>query len=263
MMEHEKLLILVGLTGTGKTTAVNALRGQGCRFLLLPNRRDLTDRLIIEHLQQLDGVPVAPVPDRTQRFAYTRRYRELYPGGMAYAVREWLMVNGQLSMVNEKQAERNGSRITHHDLRIFDGLRGENEVTYAAQHIPNAWFLFLDAPDFVRVQRLLRRNDAFDQVSANGNGNGETAVSLDPELTSWLDDQQLAQLEYFIRKGELTIEDVQAKLTIVQKERQNYDPYATLAALRQHASNRLIFADTVTYSPEEIAQQVISRMDQS
>ena len=116
MTEHEKLLILVGLTGTGKTTAVNALRGQGCRFLLLPNRRDLTDRLIIAHLQQRDGVPVAPVPDRTQRFAYTRRYRELYPGGMAYAVGEWLMVNGQLSMVNETQV--NQSSVIGNQLSV-------------------------------------------------------------------------------------------------------------------------------------------------
>ncbi|NHZ72737.1 MAG: hypothetical protein GWP17_06610 [Aquificales bacterium] len=125
--------------------------------------------------------------------------------------------------------------------------------------MPTAWFLFLDAPDFVRVQRLLRRNDLFDQTSVF-DGDGETAVSLNPTLTNWLNEQQIAQLEHAIRSGELRAEDVHAKLTIVQKERQNYDPDATLAALRQHAPYRLIYADTAAHSPEEIAQQVINEL---
>jgi hypothetical protein len=257
MMDYKILLVLVGLTGTGKTTTVNALEAQGCHFFLLPNRRELTDRLIISHLQQLDGEPVVPVTDRAERFNYTRRYREMYPGGMAEALDQYLVISEQFP-VNSSQGDYTLNTVNW--LLVFDGLRGENEVTYAAQNMPNAWFLFLDAPDFVRVQRLLRRNDVFDQVQANGIG-GETAVSLEPILTNWLDDQQLAQLKYFIHTGELTIEDVHAKLTIVQKERQNYDPDTTLAALHQYAPDRLIYADTVKYSPEEIAYQVIDALE--
>ena len=250
------LLILIGLTGTGKTTTVDALRDAGLDFSLLPNRRELTDQYIIQYLQEQEDVPLKPVTDRTERFTYTRRYREIHPGGMAEALERWSMANpstssgqvGQLSIVND-------------ELRIFDGLRGENEVTYAAQNLTDVWFLFLDAPAFVRVERLLGRNDAFDQVEVVG-GDGETAVSLDPSLTSWLTPQQLAQLEDDIRKSALTIEDVVAKLTIVQKERQNYNSDATLAALRQHAPNHLIYADTVAYSPEEIAQQVLNALRQ-
>ncbi len=88
-----ELLILVGLTGTGKTTTVNALREVGLDFHLLPNRRAMTDEFIIGYLQKLDGDSVEVVRDRTERFAYTRRYREMFPGGMAWALREWLMVN--------------------------------------------------------------------------------------------------------------------------------------------------------------------------
>lgn len=250
---HEKLLILVGLTGTGKTTTVNALRDQGCEFRLLPNRRELTDDLIIAPLQEMDGERVTAVTDRTQRFAYTQRYRDLYSGGMAEAVEQWLSVNGdQLSV------DPNRSPNAVYRLLIFDGLRGKNEITYAAQNLPEAWFLFLDAPDFVRLQRLLRRNDVFDQVnSAKSTHPRSDRIELDPGLTNWLDDQQLAKLKYYTDQGELTIEDVHAKLTIVQKERQNYDPEATLAALRQHAPDRLIYADTAKQSPEEIAQQVL------
>jgi hypothetical protein len=204
----------------------------------------------------MDGEMITAVTDRTQRFAYTRRYRELYPGGMAEAVEQWLSVNGDPLSVDP-----NRSPITDHRLLIFDGLRGENEITYAAQNLPEAWFLFLGASDFVRVQRLLRRNDVFDQASiASAARPRADRIDLDPELTNWLDDQQLAKLEYYIDQGELTVEDVHAKLTIVQKERQNYDPDATLAALHQHAPDRLIYANTAKQSPEEIAQQVISEL---
>ncbi len=254
MADHTRLLILVGLTGTGKTTTVNAMRDQGCEFQILPDRRKLTDQLIIAPLQQQDGKPVTLVKDRTQRFAYTRRYRELHRGGMAEAVEQYLVNSEQFTVDSDCTLN------TEHCLLVFDGLRGENEITYAAQAMPEAWFLFLDAPDFVRVQRLLRRNDMFDQASVEVKTGKETAVFLDPTLINWLDDQQLAKLEYYIDQGELTLEDVTAKLTIVQKERQNYDPDATLAALQQFAPDRLIYANTARQSPEEIAQQVISEL---
>ena len=92
---QNNLLILVGLTGTGKTTTVNALREAGLEFSLLPNRREITDEYIIAYLQKLNGDPVEVVTDRMARFAYTRRFREIFAGGMAEALREWLMVNGE------------------------------------------------------------------------------------------------------------------------------------------------------------------------
>jgi hypothetical protein len=234
------LLILVGLTGTGKTTTVKALRDAGLSFTLLPNRRAVTDQEIIAHVQQRDGQPIAPVTDRTERFAYTRCYRELYAGGMAYAL-EQLIMNNELLIVNE------GSFL------IFDGLRGENEVRYAVQHLPQAYFLFLDAPDFVRVQRLLTRNDAFDRVE----GGGKTAVSLNPSLTNILTPAEQQLLLDGVQANQLSIVDIHAKLTIVQSERQNYDPDATIAALREHARDRLIYADTTALTPAQIAEKTL------
>lgn len=256
------LLVLVGLTGTGKSTTVKALRDQGYRFQLLPDRRELTDQLIITPIQQNHDQPVVPVTDRAQRFIYTRSYRELFPGGMAHALAQYKMNNEQCKVCSIAD---DCTLDTEDCLLIFDGLRGENEIAYAAQAMPDARFLFLDAPDFVRLQRLLRRNDVFDQVDVSGMPTpaddwAGTAVSLDPNLTNWLDDQQLAKLEYYIDQGELTLEDVLAKLTIVQKERQNYDPDATLAALRQFAPDRLMYANTARQSPDEIAQQVIKAL---
>jgi len=234
------LLILVGLTGTGKTTTVNALRDAGLSFALLPNRRAVTDQQIIAHVQKMDGQPITPVTDRTERFAYTRRYRDLHAGGMAYAV-EQLIVNNELLIANE------GASL------IFDGLRGENEVAYAVQQLPQAYFLFLDAPDFVRVERLLARNDAFDRVE-NG---GKTAVSLDPTLTSILTQAEQQLLLDGININQLSIADVNAKLAIVHSERQQYDPDATIAALRKYAPDRLIYADTTTLTPPQIAEKTL------
>lgn len=49
-------LILVGVTGVGKSRTVEELIAQGLALTVLPNRRLLTDKLIIDKLQRLDGV---------------------------------------------------------------------------------------------------------------------------------------------------------------------------------------------------------------
>jgi hypothetical protein len=80
------LAIIVGVTGVGKGTTLDKLARAKLPHTLLPNRRDLTDRLIIANLQALDGLPVQLVTDRKQRFEYTRRYGSLFPGGMSHAL---------------------------------------------------------------------------------------------------------------------------------------------------------------------------------
>ncbi len=255
---QNELLILVGLTGTGKTTTVNALREVGLNFHLLPNRRTITDEFIIGYLQKLDGDPVEQIKDRTERFAYTRRYRKMFPGGMAHALREWLMVNGQLLMVNDAPSPQ--PPIPSPQSLIFDGLRGENEITHAVELFPEARFLFLHAPDFVRMQRLVQRRDVFDAVTVDGEV--DTAV-LHELAQGILTNEERDHLLTQIANGEIDAQELQAKLTIVRTERQNYDPDTTLAALQNLAPDRLIFGDTVACSPEEIAMQVKSVMRDS
>src|SRR5215203_3654041 len=105
------LVVLVGVTGVGKSTLLDQLVQHEASYLLLPDRRDLTDQLIISAMQVADGLPIVPVTDRGQRFAYTRRYREQFEGGMAHALTQ-LWVNDDAPT-----------------LLLFDGLRGANEVT--------------------------------------------------------------------------------------------------------------------------------------
>lgn len=235
------LTVLVGLTGVGKSTTLAALAEAGTAFTLLPNRREVTDWLIIAAMQAADGDPIQPVTDRTARFAYTRRYREAFPGGMAHA----------LAQLSVDPAHWPG------DL-IFDGLRGAEEVSHAAALLPQARFVVLHAPDAVRVQRLLGRNDAFDRVDVvsheidAGDIRSFADIGL-PAAAELFGPSQERGLLALVRRGQVTGADLAAKLRIVVEERRNYDPDAALAALIDLASARTLVVDTTTHSPTEAA----------
>ena len=240
------LVILVGVTGVGKSTLLAEFSKHLSSFLLLPDRRQLTDQLIISYMQALDGVPIAPVTDRSQRFAYTRRYREQYPGGMAHAL-------AQLWISNEAPT----------NLLVFDGLRGDNEVAYAADALPQARFVMLDAPDVVRVQRLLQRGDVFDHInlttSTNIGANAASFASLGvPEAATIFTAAAEQMLFSAVQQGIVSSDELRAKLQIVIEERRSYDPAATLAALQTHAPERTLYLDTVTHSPDAVAAQTIA-----
>jgi hypothetical protein len=241
------LVILVGVTGVGKSTLLAELSKVVPTYLLLPDRRNLTDQLIISHMQALDGMPIAPVTDRAQRFAYTRRYREQFEGGMAHAL-------AQLWVNDEAPA----------NLQIFDGLRGDNEVAYAASALPHARFVMLDAPDSVRVQRLLGRGDAFDHINTTTStlptGTNTTSfVDLGlPEASTIFSATEEQSMIDWLQRGLVSSADLRAKLQIVIEERRSYDPAATRNALQHHAPQRTLYLDTVTHGPNAVAAQTIS-----
>lgn len=238
------LVILVGVTGVGKSTLLAQLTEQGLTHRLLPNRRELTDRLIIAQMQTVAGDSIAPVTDRRQRFGYTRTYREMFPGGMAHALAQlWVATNAAV------------------ERWIFDGLRGANEVTAAAAELPNARFVLLDAPDWVRVQRLLGRNDAFDQVKLDRPHSAQPGYDLS-EAAGLLAPEEIDWLAQWASQAAITPDDLRAKLQIVAEERRNYDPTATLDALRTHAPTRCLHLDTVAHRPADLARSLISWLAQ-
>jgi hypothetical protein len=235
------LLVLVGVTGVGKSTTLQALTEIGHPFALLPDRRALTDDLIIAALQREDGLPPQPVTDRVQRFDYTRRYRERYPGGMAHALTQL----------------RADERMTDEPL-CFDGLRGAEEVRYAAAHLPLARFLVLDAPDRLRVERLLGRADSFDRVESKDNS-PPTGGRLDlPGVHEILSAEDQHALLALVERGEVTAEDLHAKLTIVIAERRNYDPAAAIAELQRAAPARTLVVNTAVHRPAQVARQIVA-----
>lgn len=232
------LLILVGVTGVGKSTTLALLESGDPPVRQLPDRRSLADQLITK--VQLDAdEAVRPVTDRAERFDYTRRYREANPGGLAQALSQlWL-------------------DPTQWPLPLcFDGLRGAAEVSYAAEHLPRARFAVLDAPDVVRVERLLGRGDGFDRVAlSTPRGEAQPGLGV-PGAEALFSPAEEARLLGLVAAGAVSAEDLRAKVAIVVTERQNYDPAAAIAALQRLAPTRMLVVDTTTNTPEQAAQKI-------
>ena len=264
------VLILVGVTGVGKSTAVDALRTRWGEISLLPNRRKIADLLVIPTVQGWDGDPPTVVTDRRRRFDYTGRYRQRHPGGLAHAFSRLVL--------QRRPAVPGRGAVT-----IFDGLRGADEVSFAAQSLPLARFAVLNAPDVVRVERLLQRQDAFDQVSENSGGqrsvaSGQRPVPSDdtPDATRhcssasdggfrWEEvaegqdlftGEEQDHLAALVSRGEVDGAELAAKIAIVAAERRNYDPHAAVEILRAAALDRTVVVDTTTHSPTEVAAKL-------
>jgi hypothetical protein len=242
------LAIIVGVTGVGKSTTVGKLAKADLPYTLLPNRRDLTDRLIIATFQALDGAPIRPVTDRKQRFEYTRRYRSRFPGGISHALTQlWI-----------HRAQTPG-------LLIFDGLRGVEEVGHAVEQLPQAHFIVLHAPDVVRVQRLLVRQDAFDRVEATqatpaSPGVANFAALGVPEASAIFAKQEEATLLALVGRGEASSDDLRAKLQIVVEERRNYDPQAAITLLQAQAPARSLIIDTTQAWLDQVVEQIVKKV---
>lgn len=222
------LLILVGVTGVGKSTALRALGGRA-----LPDRRVLADAVMIR--------PVAggDVTDREERFRLTAAYRERHPGGMAEAL-AGLAVDPAV----------------YAPPLVFDGLRGEDEVRFAAARLPLARFVALHAPDLVRLRRLLGRADAFDRAG-EGTADADLLVALRaiPHVGEVFGEADLAAIAAFATQG-FDPADVVAKARIVVAERRSYDPEAALGVLRGLPPGRALVIDNGAIGPEEVARRV-------
>lgn len=228
------MLVLVGVTGVGKSTtlgALGALHTLGLGFQALPDRREITDAVIFDGEQ---------ISDRAKRFERTAAFRKAHPGGMAQALE-------QISVALKPPI-------------LFDGLRGLAEVTHAVDTFPLARFVALDAPDTVRVSRLLGRGDMFDAVhtkTVQTNSSSSDASAL--ELLHAIDGvhavfshAQLAQLAALPQAPS----EIAAKVSIVVTERQHYDPVTVNAFLKSLPSHRAVVADTALESAQVIAQRI-------
>lgn len=236
------LLILVGVTGVGKSTTLALLEAAEPPVRQLPDRRTLADQLITK--VQLDGgEPLRAVTDRAERFDYTRRYRAQNPGGLAQALSQLWIDPAQWPQP-----------------LCFDGLRGAEEVGYAAEYLPQARFAVLDAPDVVRVERLLGRGDRFDRLAASPtNATGGALPGLDvPGVDALFTPEEQARLAGLVADGTVSADDLRAKVAIVVAERQNYDPVAAIAALQRLAPTRTVVVDTTRSTPEQAAEQILS-----
>ncbi|RME79028.1 MAG: ATPase [Chloroflexi bacterium] len=236
------LVVLVGLTGVGKSTTLEHL-AELVAFSLLPNRRALTDHIIIAGLQKADGHTPFPVKDRLERFSYTARYRARHPGGMAHAL----------------------SRIAVHRHRltgplVFDGLRGLDEVQAAARLFRQARFVVLDAPDIVRLTRLLHRGDSFDQAqtrTASPDGSLTAALLNIPHVTEVFSPAQVEQVARLVQTGAVDLQTAASRLAIIIEERKNYDSTAARGFLTDALPpHRVLVIDTAGHPASAVARQI-------
>jgi predicted ATPase len=236
------LTILVGVTGVGKSTTLARLRDLGVAFSLLPDRREVADRVIIGTIQALDGKRPEPVTDRVTRLDYTARYRKLFGGGVAHAL----------------------TRLVIDPARwpaplLFDGLRGKEEVAYAVDHLPHSRFAVLHAPDEARVRRLLGRSDAFDQTAAASAAGDDALAALRalPGIEVIFDRAALARLAALAGEGGATVDDLVKQVAIVVAERRNYDPDEARRHLELFLPPaRLLTIDTAAHDAEAVARRI-------
>jgi hypothetical protein len=138
---------------------------------------------------------------------------------------------------------------------VFDGLRGLDEVSYAARQYTLARFVVLDAPDTVRVQRLLGRSDAFDQVRTSSNRNALEALQAIEGVRDVFSAAQLEQLAALERHG-LSSHEIIGKTRIVITERRHYDPVAAREFLTQLEPERVLYVDTTAHNPDVVACRI-------
>lgn len=224
-LKDQPILIVVGVTGVGKSTTLDELQALGVPFTLLPNRREVTDDFIF------DGEVIT---DRSERFKRTAKFRETHPGGMGQLLTELYLQDAPA-----------------HTL-IFDGLRGLDEVEYAAEHSKSR-FIVLDAPDLVRASRLLGRGDSFDQVKVENSGNTLESLKALKGIDQVFSEEDMVALSQL----DAPAENILAKVKIVVDERQNYDPKEANAYLNGLGdSRRVLYVDTTRHNPAEVARLV-------
>jgi hypothetical protein len=235
------LLVVVGVTGVGKSTTIERLT-QKRRCFLLPDRRVLADVVVFPAVQDAFGGERRPVRDRLERFRLTARYRELHPGGMAHA----------LSLLRVDPERVQGQLV-------FDGLRGVDEIGWAIANLPRTRFLALRAPESVRLLRLLGRAEGFDYAKVPVGMRG--AVSSLDAAVSGLDKvmsrEELASVLESPALAGVPIEEFARKAAILTEEARNYDPAATLRLLDAELGPwRRLIVNTAVAGPDEVAEQV-------
>jgi hypothetical protein len=239
---EQPIVIVVGVTGVGKSTTIDHLARRLPCFVL-PDRRDLADRVVIPAAQDDLGLPRASERDRLERFRLTARYRELHPGGMAHALSRWRI-----------------DPSVHAGHLIFDGLRGVDEILWAIAHFPRSRFLGLRAPEAMRLLRLLGRHQGFDFAAvpsgtlATAGRDVDTLIAAVPGLDAIVPPSELAAVLSSSALEGVGLDEIASKAAILVEEARNYDPAATLRTLEAELGPwRHLIVNTATTPPEEVA----------
>ena len=218
---RQRLLMVVALTGTGKSTALDIVsrRLGGHGYGIIPTRREVADWIAIPLAQHWSGEALAPAPDRVKRFAYTRRFAERVEGGMAAAF-SWL------NLADDWEG-----------ALLSEGIRGDNEIRYALSRFPDWRIVELTLHPLTRLRRLSGRNEDFDRAA------GKAELSF---LPLELREEAAAML----RAGQIS----EKALAITRAEAANYGLHTFADGKAYRNYQRL---DTNGCAPEEVADGII------
>ena len=218
---EQALLMVVALTGTGKSTALDIVsrRLGGGGLGVIPTRREVADWIAIPLAQHWAGDALAPTPDRVKRFEYTRRFAQRVEGGMAAAF-SWLYL-----------AEDYAGTL------LSEGIRGENEIRFALRRFPRWQIVELALHPLTRLRRLSGRREAFDQAA------GQADLTF---LPLELRDEAAA----LYQSGEIS----DKALTITRAEAANYGLHPFADGDKYANYQRL---DTDGCAPEQVADAII------
>lgn len=247
-----RMVIFVGLTGSGKSATVDALAQGGAVRAVLPDRRAVTDRII---LPAMTGDPARRVSDRIERFRLTAAFRDAHPGGMG-DVLERLTVDQ--TTARERLAE---------GWLVFDGVRGPAE-TAAAARLPNAVFAVLVAPPEVRVARLSLRGDPFDRASLaagepleeSGGASDYLRVLREHEVGTLMPEATMGRLARLLAEAGADLTAVASAAAIVVEESRYYDTSEAIAVLKDLASGRTVIVDTADTPVAEVVAAISARL---
>jgi hypothetical protein len=239
------LLLIVGLSGVGKSSAMRALTESGAAPWLLPDRRLLTEQLIIAPVRQREGMADRPL-SRLDRYPYVRQFLRQWPGGMAEIL-------GRLAI-----DPAGGRRFL-----VFDSLRGAHEIAAASRLFPRARYALLEAPAAVRVQRLLARNDPHDQLAraparaAGANPTTLAALGV-PAAGALFDAEQEHELCASVAGDPRGAAALRRALEIMVEEQRLYPDAAMHAALDALPPRRVARIDTSLCGPTEAARACLA-----
>ena len=230
-LELLPVMMLVGLTGTGKSTALqhlDALRQSGAVTYAddIPSRRELADWVLIPTAQAIANEPIRPVTERTARFHLTRRFAEEVDAGGSAAVYSWLYYRGSGPLLSE-------------------ALRGPREIAYALTHYPNWRMIELWVDPVIRLQRLSQRHDSLDNVAI-----GDAAVELD-----FMSDEQRSAVEALLATGAISMESV----VTAQTEAQSYGSHPYDRHNETEHYRCIVINDL---PPEAVAQQIMQTLQE-
>ncbi len=222
-LKQHQVIMLVALTGTGKTTTLEALQEREGQVIqkqasIIPSRREIADWIVIPTAQTLLDEPIEDVSDRVQRFHYTRTFAERVQGGIATAF-SWVNVS------NDYQG-----------IILSEGIRGANELTYALSNFPKWHVIELALHPITRLKRLSSRKSDFDKVQVKGD-------------VSFLPDDLQAEVQALIVAGEVS----ESALTITEAESRSYGLFPFEAG-EQYLNYHQVDVDDKT--PDEVARDV-------